>query len=239
MAKKLNKVQARQAELKRDYMKLYNKLDMYAQAPLQPLANPWQRDINRLQARWETVKSYVRIYQNYQKAVNAFNAEYLQSVQMRPPHTAINTRTLDILKQDYAQFKRQRKAFIAKIQNEADLIDQNIKEMLQEAWDYSKPTHHTASGEQSLHQQIVQIHAIHFNNFYESVIPKEGLARYNALMNVKAQWEEFVKNFDKFIYNSDQQQVQEAWAVLVTILTGDGMRETEIYEFTEEDLYYE
>ena len=239
MAKKLNKVQARQAQLKRDYMKLYNKLDKYAQAPMQPLANPWQRDINRLQARWDTVKSYVRIYRNYERAVNAFNAEYLQNVQIRPPHTAINTRTLEYLKQEYAQFKRQRKAFIAKIQNEADLIEQHVKELLQEAWDYSKPTHHTASGEQSLHQQIVQTHANRFNNFYESVIPKEGIARYNALMGVKAQWEEFVNAFNAFMYSSEQEQIQEAWAVIVAILTGDGMRETEIYDFTEEDMYYE
>lgn len=234
-----NKIQQKQAQLHRDYMKLYNKLDMYGQAPVNPLTHPWQRDINRLQARWETVKSYARIYRNFEKAVQEFNQQYLQNVQIRPPHTAINTRTLEYLKKEYAQFKKQRGAFIRKIQNEADLIEKHIKELLKEAYEYSKPTHHTASGEQTVHQQITSMHARRFENFYNSVIPKEAGAKYNALVNVKNQWENFVSAFNKFIYDSDEEVVQQAWAVLVAILTGDGMRETDIIGDPLEDMVYE
>lgn len=240
---RLNKVQARQKELSRDYMKLYKKLDMYGQAPTAPLSHPWQRDIVRLQNRWETVKSYARTFRNYERAVREFNATYYQHFDLPTPHTRIDTRTLKTLKAQYEAFKRERAKIKRKVdqQNrEEDLILKHLKDILQTAYDYSQPTHHTAGGEQTANQQIAGLHAGRFENFWGQHIPPKGTAeRYEFIKRVKNNWESFVSALEKFIYSSDEEIVRECWALITAILTGDGATVTDIEYTAEEDFLYE
>lgn len=238
-----NKVQRRQKELSRDYMKLYKKLDMYGQAPDAPLSHPWQRDIVRLQNRWETVKSYARVYRNYERAVREFNVTYYQQFDMPTPHTRIDTRTLETLRAQYEAFKKERAKIKRKVnqQNrEEDLILQHLRDILQTAYDYSQPSHHTASGEQTARQQIVGMRARHFENFWAQHIPPKNTAeRYEFIKRVKNNWESFVEALEKFIYSSDEEVVRECWALITAILTGDGATVTDIEYIAEEEFLYE
>lgn len=238
-----NKVQKRQKELSRDYMKLYEKLDMYGQAPIAPLSHPWQRDIVRLEKRWETVKSYARVYRNYERAVREFNATYYQQFDIPTPHTRIDTRTLETLRAHYEAFKKERAKIKRKVnqQNkEEDLILQHLRDILQTAYDYSQPSHYTAGGEQTTRQQIVGMRAHHFENFWAQHIPPKNTAeRYEFIKRVKNNWESFVEALEKFIYSSDEEVVRECWALITAILTGDGAAVTDIEYIAEEEFLYE
>lgn len=235
----MNKVKAKQQRLKREYMKYYRKLGLYAQEPLQPLVHPWQRDIERLKNRWEYVKQYVRVYTNYKRAVDQFNSEYLQNIKIRDPHLKMIPQTIETIKREYDQFKKLKRRFINKIQNESDLIYNNLKKQLRRAYDYSAPTHFTSAGEMTPHQITTAGRANKFQSFMNEIIPEYGIERYNALKNIKKNWDLLQSALDVFFYDSDGERVAEAWAQIVTILTGDGLRETDLYYSPEEDFLHE
>ena len=239
VGRQVNALLKKQAELKRGYMKYYKKLEKYGQAPAEPLEHPWARDIRRLEKRWGTVKKYASVYNRYRASVAKFNAEYMQNVSVPEPHTRIIPATLETLEAEYKSYQKMRRSFVRRVQSAEKLLRNNLNDMLEGAFAYATPTHYASAGEQTPHQQEVMDRTQKFTHFLQDITPKDPMKRAAMYERIIGAWDELKASADVFIYDSNQQRVGEAWAKIVYYMTGDGIRDTQIYDAPESDLYYE
>ena len=236
MAKKKTNLQKKQDKLKRQYAQYFEKLSVYGQEPSATLKhNPWTSDVERLKNRYGTVKKYADYYYRLNQDIEEFNQKYKQNIPTYAPTSRITKASYEALKKFGKKQKMKMRRIEQSIQNEADLIEKNIKGLLQTAYNYSQPTHYTSAGETTAHQEIVQRHINKFNEFYSSVVPSDANGKYNALKRIKKNWEAFTKALDQFIYDSDGDKVLEAWQTIVFLFTGDSSAYNEIdYTIDEE-----
>lgn len=197
-------------------MTLFEKLELFGQAPTLPLLHPWQRDINRLEARWKTVRNYVKTFDTMTNEIAEFNKEYGQNYKMREINTAINTRTFKNLKQELKEFRNFRRRFIGKIENEADIIERNLFDSLRTVQEFIKPAR--GLSEPTIYQTLTGYKLQKFRGLYESVVPSEPLQRIEYLKNVKARWSELQSALDTYFYNSNAEIVTQAWTRVKIIL---------------------
>ena len=225
----------RQKELKRDYMRLYRKLDKYGQAPKEPLLHPWQRDIRRLEARWQTVSTYASIYNRFKKSVEAYNTKYYQHYVLPEAHTAINTQTLLTMSNMYSDFKKVKKSFTEKLRRrnkEAEIILKNLLALVAPAQQYSERV--------SAREALITLRIKKYHDKIIELSQRGIMADAEWVRKIRTVWDSLVEAVNHFIYDSGNVQTSnEAWAKVVFLLTGDGARETEIIDDSFYDVVYE
>lgn len=225
----------RQKELKRDYMRLYRKLDKYGQAPKEPLLHPWQRDIRRLEARWQTVSTYASIYNRFKKSVEAFNSKYYQKYVLPEAHTAINTQTLLTMANMYKDFQREKKSFTQKLRHrnkEAEIILKNLLALVAPAKQYSERV--------SARETVITLRIKKYHDKIIELSQRGIMVDVDWIRKIRAVWDDLVEAINHFIYDSGNTQTSnEAWAKVVFLLTDDGARETEIIDDSFYDVVYE
>lgn len=234
----MQKLTARQKQLKREYMKTYRRLDRFSQAPIQPLSKPSKRDVERLKQRYQTVHEYEKIYRRFERSVRSFNETYRQNVRMPQPHTRIDTRTLQTLQEKYEEFKQFRRRFVRNIPREDETIFKNLMSYIDDIIAvHNIPNQFT--GQLSYNDERIVENALRIRFIIDQIFPKKKIRRNVALRRVKMYWEQITEAVKVYIYFSDQVLVQEAFTVIVAIITGDNTIYTQMIGSAEEDDVYE
>lgn len=231
-------MQSKQIQLRREYNKLYNRLEKYGQSPKQRLTTPWTRDIQRLQQRWLTVRTYAKVYNRFLKSVSGFNEKYEQNIKAPTPHTRITTQTLSTLITQYEAWKRFRRNFVRKIPREDIKI---LTEVLDRVEMIRSLRQAAAMGNKSGYDQAVANNCVSITQKILSYFPKDNKLKRNAsLRRIKSLWGEFNDSIDKYIYAyKDPEKQAEALNKIIYILTGNGALATDIEASSLEDMVYE
>lgn len=218
-----NQKKIKQAQ--RQYNKLYNKLELYSEAPLTPIKNPKTKDIKRLQYRWETVNEYQKIYNRYKKSIIGFNEKYLQNISIPKPHDTKNKRTLKTLQRRYEEWKRYRRNFVRRVANEPENIERNLRNYFN--YVRSSFTPNSVTGEYSINDQRMMTHANVLDDIVDEILGDDPDERRVRLRRIKSEWNHVEELMDIIIYNSENAQaidIEEAWAELYFIITKDGLK---------------
>ena len=234
-SRRLSKREKARRKTARTYERLYTKLDLYAQAPLRHIEKPQSRDVKRLESRLETVHKYDVIYRRYERSVKGFNEKYFQDVRMPSPHDKINKKTLAALERGYEAWKKWRRNFVRKIPKEDETVLDNFFDLLDEvstSQRFDKPSE----------QRRAEIRAISLYNLMNEVLlelKKGSQERKRFIRHLRNIWDELKVQIDKYLYDSmTPDQRSEVWNIIVFLVTGDGMKETEIRDNAIEDKTY-
>lgn len=234
----MQKLTNRQKQLKSEYMKIYRRLDKFGQAPMQPLTNPWQRDVERLKQRYQTVHEYEKIYRRFERSVKSFNEIYKQNIGMPQPHTRIDSRTLQTLQQKYEEFKQFRRRFVRKIPREDETVYKNLIKLLSDVISmHNSPNRFT--GTLSSNDERIIRNAYRLRDIITAIFPKRKIRRNKSLRRIKIYWAELVEAVEAYVYGSDQKVQEESLNVIIYIITGDNELYTDMTGMAEEDEYFE
>lgn len=218
--KKQNTRKREKAKQTRDYMRLYNKLELYSQSPLQPTKKINKTEIERLSRRWETVNEYQKILRRYQKSVSGFNEKYLQNVNMPESSDRITQASLKALQKRYDKWKKYRRNFVRRIANEPENIVRQIEKFLNQHMDFIAPDKFTGDYSNNDYRIVENLEII--RDIITSWIPEEEPARTQSLKRIKRQWKEVTEYMNIIIYESKKERRAQALAMLHSIITGDG-----------------
>lgn len=214
----------------RTYERLIKKLDLYGQAPLHRIERPQTRDVKRLQTRLETIHQYDIIYRRYERSIRGFNEKYLQDIKLPQPHTRITTQTLSILNKKYEDWKRYRHNFVRRIANEPENIIRQLKGFIKDSIDFISPNPYT--GQYTANEERIIGNAGRLaDQILEEWIPKDPVERAATLRRIKRNWRFVTEQMMIVIYDSDQRRRAQAYAMLYALITGDGTRKGQGFDF--------
>ncbi len=217
----------------RTYERLYTKLDLYAQSPMRHIEKPQSRDVKRLETRLETIHRYDIIYRRYERSVRGFNEKYLQDVRMPSPHDKIDRRSLAALERGYEAWKKWRRNFVRKIPKEDETVLNNFYKLLDEVTGssrFDKPSE----------EKRGEVRATSLFNLMNEAVPEKGSTeRKRFIRHLRDIWDELKVQIDKYLYDSmTPEQRLEVWNMIVFLVTGDGMKATDIQDGAIEDKTY-
>lgn len=234
-SRRLSKREKERRKTARTYEKLYTKLDLYGQVPLHHVEKPQARDVKRLESRLETVHRYDVIYRRFERSVRGFNEKYMQDVKIPSPHDIINKRSVATLERGYEAWKKWRRNFVRKIPKEDETVIKNFFDLLDEvstSQRFDKPSE----------KRRAEVRATSLYNLMNEVLlemKKGSQERKRFIRHLRNIWDELKVMIDKYIYDSmTPDQRTEIWNIIVFLVTGDGMKETEIRDNAIEDKTY-
>lgn len=214
----------------REYNKLYRKLELYGQSPTTPLLKPQRKDVTRLRQRLQTVHEYEKIYNRYIKSVSGFNEKYLQEIKLPQPHTRITTQTLETLTEKYEEWKKYRRNFVRRIANEPDNIIRQLKGFIKQSIDFIVPNPY--SGQYTANEERIIGNAGRLaDQILEEWIPTDPKEKAATLRRIKRNWRFVTDQMLIIIYDSDQRRRAQAYAMLYALITGDGTRKGQGFDF--------
>ena len=218
--KAMKLLQKRIAKREKEFYRVYNSLKELGQTPKSIPLIKTSKDVKRLQEKLSTVKEYNKIRRRFEKSVEGFNEKYFEDVKIKPEHATKDKRTLNILKENYEKWKKERQRYVRTLPKEIKEVAKNIEEMYR---DIDEDIRVKAYND----QQRIDLENRRYTTSGDVREKLTFIKMAEKLLRSKSvlkDWKLFVYSINRYIFYSGQDAVAvraEARSTYLTILDGN------------------